>query len=338
MAVIRTFNSRINILSRVQRARAYVRKVAGAISGQGGSNKTFALACTLLRSPSKHEPGAAFNLPIKDALGVLLEWNKKCRPPWSQSDLIHKLNGAAARLQREGLDGAHRLPVERQAATKAAFDPNHLAKVAARVSTPIIPMLEAKSACAPKSVTSDAFLRLLYEPGENVLIFTRQESQGQCVWTHESVAKVIPQYGADGVWFLAQPVDGRWHPNPRDCLKLSRRSEESVTDWRYFVVESDEADRDQWLRALVQQELRIAAIYTSGKRSIHALCRAAAKSKQALDSMIEAVKPELIRLGADPKCLTAVRLTRLPGCWRGDSRQELLYVNPQPTNQPIISL
>lgn len=331
-------SNRLCVLARVQRARAYLRKVDGAISGQGGSNKTFSLACTLLRSPSKDEPGAAFNLPINDALGVLLEWNKKCRPPWRQSELIHKLNGAAARLQREGLDGTHRLPVEQREATKAVFDPNHLAKIAAQVSMPIIPLLESKSAYAPRIVTSDAFLRLLYAPDENVLIFTRQESQGQCVWSHESDASSIPHYGPDGVWFLAQPTDGRWHPNPRDCLKLSRRSEESVTDWRYFVVESDEAERDQWLRALVQQELRISAIYTSGKRSIHALCRADAKSKQALDSMIEAVKPELIRLGADPKCLTAVRLTRLPGCWRGDSRQELLYVNPQPTNQPIVSL
>jgi hypothetical protein len=335
LAVKQNSNNRLSILARLQRAKAYLRKVDGAVSGQGGSSKTFSLACTLLRSASDDETGAAFDLPIQDALRLLLEWNKQCRPPWSQSELIHKLNGAAARLHRDSLEDGDRHSL---AATKTVFDPDYLAQIASLVSAPILPLLDQKSAQPPKSVNSHMFLRLLYAPNEKVLIFTRQESQGQCVWSHESDAACIPQSGPDGVWYLAQPVDGTWHPNPRECLKLSRRSEESVTAWRYFVVESDEADRDQWLRALVQLELRIAAIYTSGKRSIHALCRADRESKHTLDARIEEIKPELVRLGADPKCLTAVRLTRLPGCWRGSAKQELLYVNPNPTTTPIIKL
>jgi hypothetical protein len=33
-------------------------------------------------------------------------------------------------------------------------------------------------------------------------------------------------------------------------------------------------------------------------------------------------------VGADPGALSAVRLTRLPGCWRGGKEQKLLYFSP----------
>jgi hypothetical protein len=39
--------------------------------------------------------------------------------------------------------------------------------------------------------------------------------------------------------------------------------------------------------------------------------------------------------GVDPKTLTSVRLTRLPGAWRGDKLQKLLYVRPGAEVRPI---
>jgi hypothetical protein len=62
------------------------------------------------------------------------------------------------------------------------------------------------------------------------------------------------------VWFLPQPVSGEFLPNPRLDGKLSRRSEEAITAWRYAVLESDEADAGEWLRCLVQMPFRIASI------------------------------------------------------------------------------
>ncbi len=90
--------------------------------------------------------------------------------------------------------------------------------------------------------------------------------------------------GPEGVWFLPQPVDGEYHPNPRLDGRLSRRSEESVTAWRYAVLESDKADADDWLRCLVQMPLRIASIRESGGRSIHALMRVDAPRKTDWDN------------------------------------------------------
>ena len=108
-----------------------------------------------------------------------------------------------------------------------------------------------------------------------------------------------------------------------------------MTAWRYAVLESDEADADDWLRCLVQMPFRIASIYESGGRSIHALVQLDAASKADWDRLMLPVKPMLITLGADRGALTAVRLSRLPQAMRGERCQRLLYLNPQPSGVPI---
>lgn len=108
-----------------------------------------------------------------------------------------------------------------------------------------------------------------------------------------------------------------------------------MTAWRYAVLESDEADADDWLRCLVQMPLPIASICESGGRSVHALVRVDAASKADWDYLMGKIKPVLITLGADPGALTAIRLSRLPQAMRGERRQGLLYLNPQPSAKPI---
>ena len=118
----------------------------------------------------------------------------------------------------------------------------------------------------------------------------------------------------------------------------SRRCEECVTSWRYLVVESDDAPRELWLRVLVQLPLPIAAIYDSGKRGVLALVRVDAESKAHWDEIVRIrLLPILVTLGACDDSLTAVRLTRLPNCRRGQTgnMQSLLYLNPQPDYTPI---
>ncbi len=195
---------------------------------------------------------------------------------------------------------------------------------------------------------SASFLSSLYAPEEKILVFTRFASQGQFIyWPARGAFRLgsrpdvkakpsaLPPGGPDGVWFLAQPVDGRWHPNPRNpqddgTLKLSRRSQESVTDWRFLVLESDDAPEELWLNFLATLPLPVAAVYTSGGRSIHALIKVDARSKVEWDSVKRAMVGVLTRLGADCGALSAVRLTRLPGTRRGGRKQELLYLNPKP--------
>lgn len=257
----------------------------------------------------------------------------------------------AARRQMQRADGGE-APKDRGGVP--AFDAGRLAQFAGtwamRVSAL---MLGERSARDPAGMTVEDFLGGLYEEGEKCVVFTEFKSQGQWVyeqgsgWTEyftRSRATVgfprpqgLPQPfgGPEGVWYLCQPVDGKFHPNPRTG-RVSRRSEESVTSWRFMVLESDEANAYLWLGAMVKLPLPIVAIYTSGGKSVHVLLRVDARTKAEWDVLRDRLKGLLVPLGADPGALTAVRLSRLPFCRRKGKAQRLLFFDPVPRAVSII--
>ena len=67
------------------RAKAYLEKCPGAVSGSGGHAQTFAIAQRMVRG---------FSLSTDDAYRLLCEWNQRCVPPWSERDLRRKLQQA----------------------------------------------------------------------------------------------------------------------------------------------------------------------------------------------------------------------------------------------------
>ncbi len=72
------------------RAARWLETVEGAVSGQGGHNKTFRVASRLT-----HLPPIGFGLGFEAALRLMLRiFNPKCRPEWSEKELRHKLEGA----------------------------------------------------------------------------------------------------------------------------------------------------------------------------------------------------------------------------------------------------
>lgn len=220
--------------------------------------------------------------------------------------------------------------------------------------------LSARSPVEPCFVGSLDFLRSLYGEDERVVVFDTFESQGQWLWgaregmephgfhpaaLYETKGKpmniggrAFDGHGPDGVWYLCNPVGGdwRWYEEGSEP-HWSRRFHGCVTSWRYLVLESDKARAREWVAAAVQLPLRIAAIYTSGGKSVHVLVRLDATSKREWDEWKDEIKPMVITLGADPGCMSAVRLTRLPGCVRGDKPQKLLYLNPRPDMTPIVA-
>jgi len=137
-------------------------------------------------------------------------------------------------------------------------------------------------------------------------------------------------------------VTGLWSPNPRQDGRYSRRSAEAVTAWRYLVLESDKAPQDLWLRLLAMLPLALVAIYSSGGKSWHALVRVDQPDKPSFDAWLRSHGKRILPLfGADAGAMTPVRLTRLPGCRRGDREQRLIYLHPNaPTEpmEPIITL
>jgi hypothetical protein len=74
---------------RCERARRYLERMPGAISGSGGHATTFRAAVLLVRG---------FGLEPDDALRLLLEvHNPLCAPPWSERQLRHKVKQAHQR-------------------------------------------------------------------------------------------------------------------------------------------------------------------------------------------------------------------------------------------------
>lgn len=72
----------------VSRARAYLDRCEPAVSGQGGHTHTFRVTQKLVRG---------FALERDVALSLLLEWNERCQPPWTQRDLERKVDQAERR-------------------------------------------------------------------------------------------------------------------------------------------------------------------------------------------------------------------------------------------------
>jgi hypothetical protein len=72
----------------VERAARALDKVPPAVSGQGGHDKAFRAARLLCWD---------FGLSAAEAWPLLAEWNQRCRPPWSERELTHKLRDAETR-------------------------------------------------------------------------------------------------------------------------------------------------------------------------------------------------------------------------------------------------
>lgn len=83
----------------IERARKYIAQMPPAVSGQGGHKAAFKVACVLT---------IGFGLARDTALALLREWNQTCQPPWSERELIHKIESALKQPgERNYLRNAH---------------------------------------------------------------------------------------------------------------------------------------------------------------------------------------------------------------------------------------
>lgn len=203
---------------------------------------------------------------------------------------------------------------------------------------------------------SRLFVDALYRPNERILVFTRFYSQGDFLAVSrgdsyrlgdrpdvKASRAHLPTSGDEGVWYQTAPVTAGWEPVPSPDSRLGRRHEACVTRFPFLLLESDTAEESLWLKALVQLPLRIAALYTSGGKSIHALIKVDCETKAEFDAARNVARSVLCPLGADGAAMSAVRLSRLPGCLRHGKTegqtyrrfdqpqlQRLVYLNPSP--------
>lgn len=65
----------------------YIEKMDPAISGKGGHRQTFKVACRIRDFVS------SFMTP-SEAMPIIRQYNQRCEPPWSERELLHKLEDA----------------------------------------------------------------------------------------------------------------------------------------------------------------------------------------------------------------------------------------------------
>ena len=78
-----------------RRARRYLEALPPAVAGEHGDVQTFRVCCRLVRG---------FALSDVEAASVIAEWNARCRPPWSDRELMDKF-ARARRYGREPIGG-----------------------------------------------------------------------------------------------------------------------------------------------------------------------------------------------------------------------------------------
>jgi hypothetical protein len=189
-------------------------------------------------------------------------------------------------------------------------------------------------------------VRALYAPDERVNFVTEfaeyTEKSGEVkarpmgkgiTLERDALAARFEQHGSDtsqaGGWLRMNPVDGQGI------------GDANVTACRFALLESDTLPMELQLSLFAKLPLPIAAILSSGGRSLHAWVKLDARDAAEYRAVVPRLLGILAKFGVDGKNKNPSRLSRLPGATRvigavGDGLQRLLYVNPQPAERSIL--
>lgn len=342
----------------MERARKYVESCPDAVSGSGGHAATFRVACAVVHG---------FALNDGDAMAVMMEYNQRCLPKWTERDLRHKLNSAARAVHTkprgwmvddEGTGGGAPVWVAPVKKEKIIFNAEILKRVQRAEWTCDHAWLRARSAVDPKKLSGGEVIDGLYARDDQVMCFTSMRSVGDFMrwrgaWYElgkqpglkARKVKEGPRGSREGCVMLIQPVDGLWHAvEGASPPRLSRRTRASVVSYRYMLWESDDAPESLWLNALAQVRLPVVAITTSAGRSLHALVRVDARSYDEWTQMRNGAREFMTQLGFDPQSLSnPTAAMRMPNTLRegkmkegklvafpnGPQMQRLIYYHPE---------
>ena len=134
----------------------------------------------------------------------------------------------------------------------------------------------------------------------------------------KTLKDVIGQYNeAAGAWIRFNPLDGHGVNN------------ENVIDFRYALVESDTMDIEAQNGIIRQLNLPVAVLVHSGGKSLHAIVRIDADDIKEYQSRVNYLYDICRKNGMviDTQNRNPSRLSRLPGCQRGEKRQFIVDTN-----------
>lgn len=183
------------------------------------------------------------------------------------------------------------------------------------------------------------YLQALFEPGEVVGFVTKSwknengkyvpKDKGLYTKTAGEVIEELSKYGDDigsvvgdydnlaGAWIRFNPLDGKGVKN------------ENVTEYRYALVESDSMELERQNAIIRELELPVAVMVHSGGKSLHAIVRIDAvdytEYRKRVDYLYDICSKN--GMSIDTQNRNPSRLSRMPGCVRGDNKQYIVDTN-----------
>jgi hypothetical protein len=138
-----------------------------------------------------------------------------------------------------------------------------------------------------------------------------------------------PPVSESGIWIRPNPTDGKGI------------ADENVTVYRFALLEFDAIPFSLQLSFLARLSVPIAAVITSGGKSLHAWVSVCTGTAAEYRTVVSELFNRLAPFGIDLANRNPSRLSRLPGGFRNigggsDNRQRLLYLNPFPKTSKII--
>jgi len=316
-------------ISAIERARAYVDKIPGAVSGSGGHNQTYVVACALVHG---------FALGEADAFTLISEYNTRCQPPWSEKELRHKLVSAASsthdkpigHLLREGGNGGPPAYGVRAApgSARASHTSSHTSSPAwehGLEGTSVSSTSSAAPASSESAPERECFAKLdrqkwepLPEPFDNAVACSKFIQSVFLPGEHVGIARAIVN-PKDPTRLIPEPPAKTTHSREDLLTRLEKEngcpdylqtrepatihglyvrvnpmksgcgSDADVTSFRHLLVEFDEGTLEEQWNLIRQSHLPCAAVLYSGKRSLHAWVRVDASNADEYRSRQEEV-------------------------------------------------
>jgi hypothetical protein len=187
----------------------------------------------------------------------------------------------------------------------------------------------------PEQEASWRVLEALYAPGEMIFI-------GDDGWSGRLGETIRPASEWVNLFqtiahvpypkIMVNPLTGIPAPK-KSGTGMTLRGDGSIAANRFVVIEHDQLPLADQLAFWMGAPLPVAAIISSGKKSIHGWVRVDCTDAIEWQSQIEnKLFPQyLVPMGFDRSCKNASRLSRMPGHIRKDTRlvQKCLYLAPQ---------
>ena len=330
----------------IERAITYIDRTPPAISGNNGHSQTLKLAINLVHG---------FCLDAQATTSLMWDYyNPKCDPQWSMPEIVHKVSDASkmSPIKPRGwlLNGSQsdpvkleRLPAKRVVMPKQNSVEN-IQKFIGNFRCQEQDLIDASPYKLTGIIQGEHFHRqgamlieYLYETDDLIRIVTssRESEKGKHhpvgfgqtlprnVWS--SAILQAPQHKSEGgCWIGMNPLDGHGV------------ADKNVTRFPYALFEMDDVSLELQLSIIAKLPMAFSAIIYSGGRSYHCWAKVPATNIDQYKNSVSSMCQSLKVFGADTKNKNASRMSRLPGVYRGDQPQRLVYLNPEPSIESIL--